>query len=194
MPPNPSVNADAPVRGGNLASCCGGAPVTLIRQGSGCATGASLGCGQLQRHVMRPRSLPRAKCPFVENRLPLHGSALRSGLAFCTRRDSRVPVLPQSLAKAVVAQRSASVMGGIADASVFAQSHATRVVRTEPPLSNTVFRSFCRSLCPSHTSLAPNPSVNPDAPVRVFNLANRGGGAPVTLIRCASWARHRHSQ
>ena len=50
-------------------------------------------------------------------------------------------------------------------------------------MSNTVFRSFCRSLCTSHTSLAPNPSVNADAPVRVFNLASTGGGAPVTLIR-----------
>jgi len=29
--PNPSVNADAPVHGGNLASRGGGAPVTLIR-------------------------------------------------------------------------------------------------------------------------------------------------------------------
>ena len=28
-----------------------------------------------------------------------------------------------------------------------------------------------------------NPSVNADAPVRVFNLADRAGGAPVTLIR-----------
>jgi catechol 2,3-dioxygenase-like lactoylglutathione lyase family enzyme len=110
-------------------------------------------------------------------------SALRNGLAFCTRDDSRVPDLPQSLAKAVSAKRSASVMGGIADACVFAQSHATRFVRTEPPMSNTVFRSFCRSLCTSHTSLAPNPSVNTDAPVHVFNSASTCGGAPVTLIR-----------
>jgi len=29
--PNPSVNPDASVHGGNLASCGGGAPVTLIR-------------------------------------------------------------------------------------------------------------------------------------------------------------------
>jgi hypothetical protein len=29
--PNPSVNADAPVRVCNLANACGGAPVTLIR-------------------------------------------------------------------------------------------------------------------------------------------------------------------
>jgi hypothetical protein len=28
-----------------------------------------------------------------------------------------------------------------------------------------------------------NPSVNPDAPVRVFLLANACGGAPVTLYR-----------
>ena len=82
-----------------------------------------------------------------------------------------------------MAKRLVSVMGGIADASVFAQSHATRVVRTELPMSVIVFRSFCRFLCTSHTSLAPNPSVNTDAPVRVFNSANRCGGAPVTLIR-----------
>jgi hypothetical protein len=31
MAPNPSVNADAPVRAGNLAGAYGGAPVTLIR-------------------------------------------------------------------------------------------------------------------------------------------------------------------
>jgi len=31
LPPNPSVNRDAPVHAGNLASACGGAPVTLIR-------------------------------------------------------------------------------------------------------------------------------------------------------------------
>ena len=30
--------------------------------------------------------------------------------------------------------------------------------------------------------LRPNPAVNADAPVRPFNLASRGGGAPVTLI------------
>jgi catechol 2,3-dioxygenase-like lactoylglutathione lyase family enzyme len=30
---------------------------------------------------------------------------------------------------------------------------------------------------------APNPSVNADAPVRVFNSASTCGGAPVTLIR-----------
>ena len=80
-------------------------------------------------------------------------------------------------------QRSVSIMGGIADASVFAQSHATQVVRAELPMSITVFRSFCRSLCTSHTSLAPNPSVNADAPVHVFNLASACGGAPVTLYR-----------
>jgi hypothetical protein len=113
----------------------------------------------------------------------LHGSALRNGLAFCTRRVSRVPVLSQSLAKAVSAKRSVSVMGGIADASVFAQSHATRVAQAELPMSITVFRSFCRSLCTSHTSLTPNPSVNADAPVHVFNSASTCGGAPVTLIR-----------
>ena len=33
-PPNPSVNADAPVRVFNSASPCGGAPVTLIRKAS----------------------------------------------------------------------------------------------------------------------------------------------------------------
>jgi hypothetical protein len=82
-----------------------------------------------------------------------------------------------------VANLSVSVMAGIADASVFAQSHATRVVQAELPMSITVFRSFCRSLCTSHTSLAPNPSVNADAPVHVGNLASRSGGAPVTLIR-----------
>jgi hypothetical protein len=31
MRPNPSVNADAPVRVFNSASTCGGAPVTLLR-------------------------------------------------------------------------------------------------------------------------------------------------------------------
>jgi hypothetical protein len=31
--------------------------------------------------------------------------------------------------------------------------------------------------------LVPNPSVNRDAPVSVFNSASRGGGAPVTLFR-----------
>jgi hypothetical protein len=31
MTPNPSVNADAPVRVFNLASACGSAPVTLFR-------------------------------------------------------------------------------------------------------------------------------------------------------------------
>ena len=30
--------------------------------------------------------------------------------------------------------------------------------------------------------MTPNPAVNADAPVRPFNLASRGGGAPVTLI------------
>jgi hypothetical protein len=29
--PNRSVNADAPVRGGNLANACGGTPVNLFR-------------------------------------------------------------------------------------------------------------------------------------------------------------------
>ena len=29
--PNPAVNADAPVHASNLASHCGGAPVTLYR-------------------------------------------------------------------------------------------------------------------------------------------------------------------
>ena len=82
-----------------------------------------------------------------------------------------------------MAKRLVSVTGGIADASVFAQSHATRVVQAELPMSITMFRSFCRSLCTSHTSLAPNPSVNRDAPVRVFNSASTCGGAPVTLIR-----------
>jgi len=82
-----------------------------------------------------------------------------------------------------VAQRPVSVMGGIADASVFAQSHATQVVQAELPMSSAVFRSLFRSLCASHTSLAPNPSVTADAPVHIFNSANRGGGAPVTFIR-----------
>jgi len=31
--------------------------------------------------------------------------------------------------------------------------------------------------------MRPNPSVNTDAPARVFNSARAGGGAPVTLIR-----------
>jgi hypothetical protein len=82
-----------------------------------------------------------------------------------------------------VAKRSVSVAGGIADASVFAQSHATQVVRAELPMSNSMFRSFCRSLCTSHTSLAPNASVNADAPARVVNATGACGGAPVTLIR-----------
>jgi hypothetical protein len=29
----------------------------------------------------------------------------------------------------------------------------------------------------------PNPSVNRDAPVRVFNVASASGGKPLTLIR-----------
>jgi hypothetical protein len=74
-------------------------------------------------------------------------------------------------------------MGGIADISIFAQSHATRVMQAELPMSITVFRSFCRSLCTSHTSLAPNPAVNRDAPVHVFNSAGTCCGAPVTLYR-----------
>ena len=32
-------------------------------------------------------------------------------------------------------------------------------------------------------ALGPNPSVNRDAPVRVFNSAGTCGGAPVTLYR-----------
>ena len=32
-------------------------------------------------------------------------------------------------------------------------------------------------------ALGPNPSVNTDAPVRVFNSTSPCGGAPVTLIR-----------
>jgi len=32
-------------------------------------------------------------------------------------------------------------------------------------------------------SARPNPAVNADAPVRVFNSASTCGGAPVTLIR-----------
>jgi hypothetical protein len=31
--------------------------------------------------------------------------------------------------------------------------------------------------------MAPNPLVNPDAPVRIFYLASTCGGAPVTLVR-----------
>jgi hypothetical protein len=35
----------------------------------------------------------------------------------------------------------------------------------------------------SMSAVRPNPSVNADAPVRVFYLANPCGGAPVTLYR-----------
>jgi adenylate kinase family enzyme len=45
--------------------------------------------------------------------------------------------------------------------------------------NNSELRQFLATVRAS----GPNPSVNPDAPVRIFNSANACGGAPVTLIR-----------